>query len=156
NIRNALVGALDHWSAHTWPPERRAWVLAVARMADTEPDPSGWRDRARDPAVRADQGALLGVIRAAPVADQRVPLLLALAGSLHHDNPERLPFLKRIQQNHSGDFWANISLGDVMTQDNPVEASRYFQAAVSIRPDLGLGYEKLGLSLSQAGLMEDA
>ena len=43
-----------------------------------------------------------------------------------------------------------------MTQDNPVEASRYFQAAVSIHPDLGLGYEKLGLSLSQAGWMEDA
>jgi serine/threonine-protein kinase len=154
HIRNALVSALDHWSANVGPSERRAWVLTVARKAD--PDPSGWRDRARDPAVRADQAALLGVIRAAPVADKRVPLLLALAGSLRRDNPERLPFLKRIQQKHAGDFWANITLGDAITLENPVEASRYFQAAVSIRPDLTLGYEKLGLSLFAADLLEDA
>jgi eukaryotic-like serine/threonine-protein kinase len=156
NIRNALVGALDHWSGHARKPGRRAWVLTVARKADTDQDPSGWRDRARDPAVRADQTALLGVIRAAPVADQRVPLLLALAWSLRQDSPERLPFLKRIQQKHSGDFWANFTLGTATTQENPVEASRYLQAAVSIRPDLAIGYDKLGWSLARADLNEDA
>ena len=156
NIRNALVGALDHWSAHTGPQDRRAWVLTVARKADTDTDPSGWRDRARDPAVRADQAALVGVIQAAPVADQRVPLLLALAWSLRQDSPERLPFLKRIQQKHSGDFWANFNLGAAIMQSDPVEASRYFQAAVSIRPDLAIGYDKLGWSLARADLNEDA
>jgi serine/threonine-protein kinase len=96
------------------------------------------------------------VIRAAPIADQRVPLLLALARSLRNDNPERIPFLKRIQQQHSGDFWANFTLGQAIALEYPVEAARYFQAAASIRPDLTLGYEKLGLSLSQAELTEDA
>ena len=46
NIRNALVGALDHWSGHAGKPGRRAWVLTVARKADTDTDPSSWRDRA--------------------------------------------------------------------------------------------------------------
>jgi serine/threonine-protein kinase len=156
NIANALVGALDHWSGHTRDAGRRAWILTVARKADADSDPSGWRDRARDPAVRSDQAALLGVIKAAPVADQRVPLLLTLAGSLRQDSPERLPFLKRIQQQHFGDFWANLTLGDAMTHLNPAEASRYFQAAVSIRPDLALGYERLGWSLARADMNEDA
>jgi tetratricopeptide (TPR) repeat protein len=156
NIRSALVGALDHWSQHAVGLPRRSWVLTVARQADTGPDPSGWRDRGRDPAVWTDQAALLGVIRAAPAADPRVPLLLALAVRLRHDSPERLAFLKRIQQNHAGDFWANLTLGDAMTQEDPVEASRYYQAAVSLRPDLALGYDKLGWSLFLAGLPEDA
>ena len=30
---------------------------------------------------------------------------------LDADSPERLPFLKRVQQAHPGDFWANLTLG---------------------------------------------
>jgi serine/threonine-protein kinase len=154
NICNALLGALDHWSVRTADLRRMEWVLAVARKAD--PDPSSWRDRARDRAVRVDQAALLKVIQTAPVADRNVPLLLALAGSLRQDSPHRLPFLKRIQQEHCGDFWANFTLGEAMTHGNPVEASRYFQAAVSIRPDLAFCYSKLGWSLFLSDMTEDA
>ncbi|HZY90350.1 MAG TPA: serine/threonine-protein kinase, partial [Gemmataceae bacterium] len=46
-IHRALVAALDHWSGYATSPRRRNWVLEVARKAD--PDPTGWRDRARDP-----------------------------------------------------------------------------------------------------------
>ena len=69
NIAAALVDALDHWSACTKSdPRYQSWVLSVARRAD--PDPTGWRDRARDPAVRADQAALAELVRAIPVADE--------------------------------------------------------------------------------------
>jgi serine/threonine-protein kinase len=128
----------------------------VARRAD--PDPTGWRDRARDPNLRTDQAALAEVIEAAPVADQSVPLLLSLCNQLKPENEKRLTFLKRIQQAHPGDFWANIALGDRLEvqEKNPAEAIRYYQAAASLRPQAALGYFKLGKALSSTGRLEEA
>jgi tetratricopeptide (TPR) repeat protein len=155
NIRNALMDALDHWSSCSMSPRLKDWVLAVARMAD--PDPTGWRVRARDPLIRADEAALVEVVKTAPVADQSVPLLLALDGQLKPNSKERLPFLKRIQKAHPDDFWANLTLGEVLHQERqPGEAIRYLQAAVSIRPRTGYTYHKLGLSLLALVRMEEA
>jgi serine/threonine-protein kinase len=157
NVQTAVWAALDHWSSCTVEgPHRRSWILDVARRAD--PDPTGWRDRARDPNLGTDQTALAEVIKAAPVADQSVPLLLALSNHLKPGSKERLAFLKRIQQAHPGDFWANIALGDrlVSWENNPAEAIRYYQAAVSIRPRAALGYFKLGMALSSTGRLEEA
>jgi eukaryotic-like serine/threonine-protein kinase len=159
DIRDALVAALDNWSgsvARTDDPRARHWALEVARRADQ--DPTGWRDRARDPNLRADQAALAEVIRTAPVADESVPLLLELSKKLSFGSKERLPFLKRVQQAHPGDFWANMTLGDVLElrEKKPAEAVRYYQAAVSIRPRTGLGYFKLGSALSSMGRPEEA
>jgi eukaryotic-like serine/threonine-protein kinase len=160
DIRNVLVAALDHWSSCTAAaaegPRRRAWVLDVARRAD--PDPTGWRDRARDPDLWADQAALAEVIRSAPVAEQSVPLLLTLSFQLKPDNTERLLFLKRIQLAHPDDFWANIAMGEMLEgrENNPAEAIRYYQAAVSLRPRTAFGYLKLGMALSSAGRLEEA
>src|SRR5262249_25605907 len=72
-IRNALITALDHWSECTPSPDRKDWALAVARQAD--PDSTGWRVRARTPAVLKDTSALAELIPTAPV-DQSVALLL--------------------------------------------------------------------------------
>jgi eukaryotic-like serine/threonine-protein kinase len=159
DIRNVLVAALDHWSSCTGTaegPRRRGWVLDVARRAD--PDPTGWRDRARDPDLWVDQVALAEVIRTAPVAEQSVPLLQALSVQLKPDNKERLAFLKRIQQAHPGDFWANIALGEMLEgrEKNPAEAIRYYQAAVSLRPRTAFGYLKLGMALSSTSRLEEA
>src|SRR5205807_2447317 len=52
-IRTALAEALDHWSEFTPDSGRQDWILEVAREAD--PDPTDWRVRARDPAVRKDE-----------------------------------------------------------------------------------------------------
>ena len=43
---------------------RRDWLLAVARLADQ--DPTGWRDRARDPATAEDGAALARLDRGRP------------------------------------------------------------------------------------------
>src|SRR5262249_48677138 len=129
-------------------------VLSVARHAD--PDPTGWRDRARDPAVRADQAALVELIRTVPVADQSVPLLLALDRRLPSDSPERLPFLRRIHLAHPADVWVNLRLGEVVERKSPSEAVRYYQAVVAIRPRTAIGYSHLGWALSGVGRREEA
>ena len=105
NISNALVDALDHWSANAVDPRNRPWILDVARRAD--PDLTGWRDRARDPELRKKPAALVEVIRTARVAERSVPLFLALDRQLDPRDPERLQFLKKVQQAHPDDFWAN-------------------------------------------------
>jgi eukaryotic-like serine/threonine-protein kinase len=155
NIKDALVAALDDWSGCISEPRIKSWVLAVARKAD--PDSTGWRDRARDPVVQADQVALVELIKSAPVTDHAVSLFLALDKQLDPRRRERLPFLTRIQQAHPGDFSVNCMLGAVLIQERKAtEAIRYFQAAVSLRPELALGYDRLGGALCQAGRMEDA
>jgi serine/threonine-protein kinase len=159
DIRHALVAALDHWSGLTRVTGRRRWVLGVARLADTDPDPTGWRARARDPNVRGNPAALAKLIHTARAADQPTQLLLALDKHLVFNGPERLPFLRRIQQAHPGDFWANLTLGDVLwkvgPQPQPVEAIRYYQAAVAIRPQAAVAYGDLGLVLSSVGRKEE-
>ena len=76
------MAALDHGSLS--PPTGRscAWTLTW-RSADRDPDPTGWRARARDPEVLKDPAALDEVIRTAPVADESVQLLLALERRLN-------------------------------------------------------------------------
>ena len=179
DVSNALVDALDNWSVCTGDARYQSWVLSVARRAD--PDPTGWRDRARDPAVRADQAALAELVEAIPVADQPVQLLLALEKRLRFDGKERLLFLKRVQQAHPGDYWANLRLGDVLTRreqaaeavryyqaavalrpkeavrrEQAAEAVRYYQAAVALRPGVFLGHFELGSSLARCGRTEEA
>jgi eukaryotic-like serine/threonine-protein kinase len=154
DIRVALAAALDHWSAVTRDPGRRRWVLTVARLAD--PDPTGWRARARDPAVRENPTALAEVIDTATVADQPPQLLLALDKHLKPDSPERLTFLRGVQRAHPGDFWANLTLGDaLLPRFQLTEAIRYYQAAVAIRPQVALGYVRLGFVLCSAGRIEE-
>ena len=156
NIRTALVAALDRWSALPPLPPRRSWVLRVAVLADS--DPTGWRTLARAPNLRLDQASLVELIQTAPVADQSASLLLALARQLNVNNKELVPFLKRSQQAHPDDLLLNVALGDMLMQPgrNPGEAVRYFQAVAAIRPDLDLGYYKLGVALSAANRDEEA
>jgi serine/threonine-protein kinase len=156
DIGDALVAALDHYSVCSPDPRRRGWALDVARRAD--PDPTGWRDRARDPAVRSDQAALSELIRTSSAPEEPVSLLLALETHLSRDSKERLPFLRRVQQAHPGDFWASITLGNLLLswEKRPAEAARYYQAAVSLRPRALLGRFQLGLALEWSGSLEEA
>ena len=109
------------------------------------------------PSSGRHEKALVELIRTTPVADQSVPLFLALDKQLNPGSKERLPFLNRIQQAHPGDYWANLTLGDVLMREGRVkEAIRYYQASVSIRPRMPLGYEKLAQALSMAGRKKEA
>jgi serine/threonine-protein kinase len=154
HIRNALVAALDHWSEITPAPDRSAWVLEVARQAD--PDPTGWRVRARTPAVRNDPAALAELVATAPI-DEPVALLLALDHHMDPASPERVRFLRRLRQAHPGDFWVNLRLGDaLMRTKKPGEAVGCYQAAQAIRPKAAIACNNFGGALLATGRKEEA
>jgi Flp pilus assembly protein TadD len=155
HIRNVLLDALDFWSECAKDPRRMDWILEVARQAD--PDPTGWRVRARHPDIRKDDVALAQLIATAPIADPSVALLLALEHHLKPSNPERVPFLKRIQQAHPGDFWVKLRLGTVLLKmGKPSEAVGYYQAALAVRPREAIVWNNLGVALGVTGRKEEA
>ncbi len=101
-----IVAALDDWAVCAVDPARQYWLLGVARRAD--PDP--WRDRVRDPAVWRDGKALAELARAVPLAEQPLTLLLALGERLSATGEDGLGFVRRVQEHHPEDYWANFTL----------------------------------------------
>jgi serine/threonine-protein kinase len=154
DVRTTLVVALDHWYLCTVDPRRQEWALEVARRA--EPDQSAWRTRARDPAVRQNQGALKELIRTAPIKDTPVSLLIGLEMSLLQTNAEHIEFLKRIQHEHPDDFWINQRLGFVLQFTGRAgEALGYLQACLALRPGAPMIHNNLGVTLTEVGRAEE-
>jgi serine/threonine-protein kinase len=155
NVRPALVNALDDWATRTRDAGRRVWIMGVAQGADQ--DPTGWRHRARDPAVWANRAALTRVVADAPVDDPCVPLFLFLADRLGDFGIDVFDFLKRVRYAHPADFWLNIMLSHY-SQDKSrvVDALQYSDAALVLRPDSGLAHNYFGLALTKANQHDDA
>jgi serine/threonine-protein kinase len=65
-------------------------------------------------------------------------------------------FLKRVQQHHPADFWANIALGDALFNVVPAEAASYYRAALASRPGEAVAYTALGDSLRIQSRMDEA
>jgi serine/threonine-protein kinase len=141
-VREALVAALDDWAICAGDKGRPAWLLRVARRAD--PDPGGWRDRARDPVAWGDGAALAELARTAPVAGPSVPLLVALGQRLLVTGGDAPAFLRRVQREHPADFWANLTLGNALKYRGSGEAIGYYRVALAIRPEVAVGYYNLG------------
>jgi serine/threonine-protein kinase len=153
-VHVALAAALDDWAVCATDKQRRDWLLAVARTAD--PDPSGWRDRIRDPASWEDRAALEELARTLPVNAQPVPLLLALGERLGAAGGDAPAFLKRVQSEYPADFCANLILGDALVKAAPVEAGGYYRAALASRPGAAVGYTALGDALNAQQLRDEA
>jgi serine/threonine-protein kinase len=154
NIRRALVAALDDWAVCTTDHKRR-WLLEVARRAD--PDTQGWRDRVRDPVAWADPAVLGELARTASVEKQTVQLLVALGERLQDAGGDAIPLLTRVQQKYPGDFWANLVLGDALLRKKHfVEAARYHQAALALRPGAAVVHHNLGFTLARTGRLDEA
>jgi serine/threonine-protein kinase len=153
-VRVALVAALDDWAVCATDKVQRDWLLAVARLAD--PDPQDWRDRIRDPASWEDPAALPELARTVPVSGPSVPLLLALGERLGVAGGDAPAFLKRVQAGHPADFWVNLILGDALLATAPVEAGGYYRAALASRPDAAVAYTALGDALRAQHLRDEA
>jgi serine/threonine-protein kinase len=142
-----MVAALDDWAVCATDPARVGWLLGVARRAD--PDP--WRDRVRDPAAWTNGAALAGLARAAPLAEQRLPLLLALGERLSLIGEDGVAFLQRVQEQHPHDFWANFTLARALHAarrhrwDDPTPALAYYEKALEIRPQTPAVLNDIGL-----------
>jgi serine/threonine-protein kinase len=154
NIRDALVAALDDWAVCATDPSRQSWVLEVARRAN--PDPTGPHNRLRDPAVWQNGLTPNEVAETALAARPSPQLLVALGERLQDSGGDAIPFLKRVQEEYPGDFWANFTLGIALEARNLPEAVRYYQAALALRPGAAAAYNNLGLALAANGQTEEA
>ena len=156
-VRTPLVAALDDWAVCSSDDIRRDWVLRVARGAD----PDAWRDRVRDPAAWRDVVALAELARAAPVAEQPPPLLLALGERLHLAGGDGIGLLRRVADQYPDDFWVNFTLARALYgafrqgKGDWVAATPYYQKALDLRPKAGAVQNNLGLVLVDVGWLED-
>jgi serine/threonine-protein kinase len=142
-VRRTLLAGLHDWAVCANGEDRQDWLLAVARQAD----PDTWRDRVRDPVAWRDRPALTELARTAPLADQPTPLLIALGERLQATGGSPTAFLKRVQQEHPSDFWANFALGRVLReQGEPQAAAAFYRKALQIHPEASV-YNNLGLAL---------
>jgi eukaryotic-like serine/threonine-protein kinase len=151
----AVVAALDDWLFCTADPGRRAWLADVARKADPHP----WRDRVRDPGAWADPARLDELAATAPEGPESVQLLVALGERLQAEEKPgvTLKFLRKVQQAHPTDFYANFLLGNILfaTPDHRAAAD-YFRAATVLRPDSAIAWYDLGVALIETGRLDEA
>ena len=155
DIRNALLAAIDGWAFRARDPRRQGWAWGVARMADG--DATGWRDRARDPAIWKEEAALFRVIETAPSPDQSVAILLAIELQTAAPGEIRVAFLKRVHERHPRDFWVNARLGQLLIyMGKPEQAVGYYQAALAIRPGVSMIHSNLGVALNHANRPDEA
>jgi eukaryotic-like serine/threonine-protein kinase len=150
-IRAAVIAALDDWSVCTSDESRRQWIFEVARRAD--PDPSGWRDRAH--VTGLSKQSLTQLAEAAVVRDQSVQLLVALAQRMQVAGADPTEFLRRVQEQYPGDFWACFTLADALNGINYEECIRFYQAALAIRPETSIAHFNVGRALGMASRTND-
>ena len=155
NVKVALVAAMDDWAICVKEAPRHDWLLRVARDADH--DPIGWRDRARDPGICSDRAALMQLAEDSFAAKPPVRLLVAVGERLQELGADATPFLRRVQKEHAGDFWANFMLGDAVRKNGkPGESVRYYQAALAIRPRAAVAHGNLGMALAADNQHDEA
>ena len=105
--------------------------------------------------------ALAELARAAPVAEQPPPLLLALGERLHLAGGDGIGLLRRVQEQYPDDFWANFTAGPCLVrrveagQGRLGSGSRLLPEGAGIRPKAVAVQNNLGLVLIDVGWLED-
>jgi serine/threonine protein kinase/Flp pilus assembly protein TadD len=157
-----VAAALDLWALVRLELRRESdgsWqhFLRIARAAD--PDP--WRDRVRAALERRDVESLEELARSEHVFHQSA-LTLTTLGTVLAKNRALEPaeaLLRRSQQIHPGDFWANYGLGLALAETRrPLldEAIRFGTAAVALRPNCAGAHINLGNALRDKGRLDEA
>lgn len=149
-VRRAVVGALDHWSTCAANGDRRAWLLAVAKLADAD-EGSGWRDRARDPLTWTDAGTVTELARTAPFDRRSVQIHLTLADRLRRVGGDHIGFLRRLQAANPDNFWTAFELGFELDARRDADAIGYYRTALALRPRSLAAWINLGCALESQG-----
>lgn len=153
-IYSAIISALDDWAVASDDPASRRWILNLVQKCD--PDPSGWREKLRDPDAWANRSALKKLVAIVPVQGQSISTLLALAERFRLLGGDSRQLLQRVQNEHPDDFWANLSLGSALLTQDPAKAEDYFRTALGARPSEAVGYVAVGDALRNQQLPDDA
>jgi serine/threonine-protein kinase len=161
-IKEQLVAALDDWaltrSYKTTAPDKLAWLLGVARRADSD----DWRDRFRDPKVWRDRDALESLANEllqdpAKLQAHSPQLLTALGGVLWAREGNAVPLLTEARRRYPSDFWLNFHLGFISTNTQEwEEAIGYYRAALAVRPETAAVHFNLSHALLQKKQLDEA
>jgi tetratricopeptide (TPR) repeat protein len=150
-VRAEVVAALDDWAGMTQDSARRAWLFAVARAAD--PDPN--RERVRQPGLWRDREALARLARESATVQLPPHLAAALARTLSRGGGDPIPMLRAAQAHHPDDFWLNVALGEELAWGKQWDESvGYYRAALALRPRSTAVHNNLGIALVRRGQAE--
>jgi tetratricopeptide (TPR) repeat protein len=156
-IRDHLAAVLEEWAGLKVAPAFQERLLALAEQASSE----DYRGELRAARGTKDRPALQKLADSMDVR-QRPPLaLLQWSMALKRaDNGElALRFLRRAQQQHPGDFWLNVTLGQAYMHQKPPqlgEAVRFYTAALALRSQNPAPYVDLGVALEKMGHLDEA
>jgi eukaryotic-like serine/threonine-protein kinase len=155
NISKALTDGMYEWFVCTHDQDRMTWILSVLNIVDS--DQGGWRDRSRDRAVWRDEEAVNRLIADARVDGQSTDYLLWFAELIKQLGHDQTPFLRKVQAAHSNDFWVNHVLGRALRhQKHELEAVRFLQAAIALRPEMAVSHNDLGNCLRNLYRFDEA
>ncbi len=160
-----LASFLDDWAAiHRYVGEGKddsPWrrLLVAARVAD--PDP--WRAALRERIGRNERAALDRLADDVEDLDvQPASSLILLAATLNDqgDSERTERVLRRAWRSAPDDFWVNHALGYLFSREgpslHPEEGTRFYSAAVAIRPRSWAAHYNLGRTLGQQGKLDQA
>jgi serine/threonine-protein kinase len=151
-VRAEVVAALDDWASFARDEVRLAWLLAVARAADPDPE----RDRLRQPKLWRDGAALARLAAKARVAEMSPQLATTLGRFLNWSGHDAIPLLRKAQAYHPGDFWLNFALAWALHQRRHTDqAVGYYRAALALRSEVAV-HNNLGVVLCDNGQRDEA
>ena len=166
--REAIVAALDEWDAlasnkeYGVPVPHREWLRAVLEAAEPA---EGWTRQLRAAREEKEETRRKTALEKLATADDVGTLparaLTRLAGQLGNvkAHASAAHLLRRAQQQHPADFWANNDLGTMVLKVTPPErdeAVRFLTAAVALRPQSPGAHVNLGHALEETGQLDAA
>lgn len=151
NLRMAsrLGPGFELWALFTGKPAVRKWALEVADLTDPDPD----RKNLRDPLLWNSPDKLVEKLQSCP-SRKLTPSILFIAGHLLRG--KTAPFVQRAMVHQANDFWSNLVAGSTLLGTKPNEASRYYQAALALRPDSKAALNNLGRARFASGDLDEA
>ena len=143
-VKADLVAAVDDWALYEPNNVLARRLLEVAGRAD----PGPWRDRLRDPKVRADKAALEQLAADANVAGTTLAALSVLAELMGRAKADPVAVLVAARARYPADFELAFALGQVSASPGDIGP---YEAARALRPDNASVWNNLGGALASAG-----
>jgi tetratricopeptide (TPR) repeat protein len=159
-IRPALLVALTDWLRLTDAGPDRDRLDAIVRAVEREP----FRLRLLTAVKADDRPALLALARDDTANGLPLPALLLLADKLYEggETAAAIALLRRAQIARPGEFWLSNKLGEYLMYTGSrdavrvAEATRYFTAALVVRPTSQVARINLGDALTFLGEYDEA
>jgi serine/threonine-protein kinase len=156
-IREFLLAALVDWANIQTDPTRFKQLAALVRLADDDP----WRKQVFFDALDQQDWPQLTRLALEPEVLRWPPArLVSLADRLAKiDLPAAARLLGQAQKRHPSDFWINHQLAFYLTNmkpPQPGQGTRFYQAALALRPENPGVHNNLGYALKHEGRLDEA